>query len=199
MKRKIACKMIVLAFGWLTRFRRVFLLRRSGGLAQTRKDMIDKDVSIMKGYYKRYRGKVKDVTDTHARVELQANSKMVTVPIDAINFPGSEGQRHTTTVSGPSGARTPGRTPTREAGGMTPSHAPMTPSHGGAMTPSHYGAMTPSHYGAMTPGRETSAMTPSHPGLGVGSEMPQVGLFLKGNICWHFIASNWIPGILPRR
>ncbi|KAK9835687.1 hypothetical protein WJX74_005873 [Apatococcus lobatus] len=128
-------------------------------------------VDISKGPYKGYKGRVVSVTDTAARLELDAQYKTVTVKMGDIrgmvvkesqadlmgNGFGGHGSR---TPSHQPGNRTPGH-----FGSATPMHPSMTPGHtglAGSATPLH----DPAWAGSQTPAHPST--TPSHPSLDGG-------------------------------
>jgi transcription elongation factor SPT5 len=100
-----------------------------------------------------YKGRIVSATETHVRMELEAQYKTVTVPRTVLpmaegGVPESAGNRRPASYDAP---QTPGynagnRTPGYAAGNRTPMHA------WGSRTPQHPG-MTPSHPGsAVRPG-----------------------------------------------
>ena len=143
--------------------------------------MIGKSVTISgAGPYKGYIGIVKDLTDTHARIELHTNSKVVTVPRERVSLPGTDaaasGRRPLGSVAG-SGGKTPAwaesRTPAWGAsktpawGSSSSSKTPTWNAQAGGKTPAWGGASakTPAWGGAAakTPawGSTSSAKTPA--------------------------------------
>lgn len=118
-----------------------------------------KTVKIIKGSNRGYVGRIIGETDTHVRLELQANCQIVTIPKSNIDLEGGEARRRTRprpdTPSTPWQApKTPMHTPSHSWGST--SFTPMTPIH-----PS----MTPLHTGAKTPQRSMPNRTPLHQSL----------------------------------
>lgn len=68
---------------------------RGGGFSvvdRRRKDLISQTVRIIQGPYKGYVGRVKDATESTARVELQANCKTISVDISRLKVVGLVGE-----------------------------------------------------------------------------------------------------------
>lgn len=143
-------------------------------------ELLRKDVKIIKGPWKGYRGKVVDANDKTVRVELTSKMKTVTLTRDKVkdvDAPrgslgglgglgrGAGGLGNSSGGAyqlGMSGNRTPAhgaygsQTPARSFGGMTPAHTGgynRTPAHRG------FGSSTPAHPSA-------GGFTPSHSGYG---------------------------------
>ncbi|KAK9811747.1 hypothetical protein WJX72_009461 [[Myrmecia] bisecta] len=137
--------------------------------ARASDSLVGKMINIAKGPFRGYRGRVVSATDTHVRMELEAQYKTVTVKRDQLR--GEDGL-----TSGPSDSRqqygAPHATP-NPYGSRTPMHTgSATPGHAwGSATPSHP-SMTPS-YGSQTPLRDSAwnpvAQTPLHPSMDPGS------------------------------
>lgn len=74
-----------------------------------------------------YQGRVVGATDTHVRVELEAQQKIVSIKRELLDpaAPGAARPLHSTPSSGPSGAYVPPMTPMHAAGGRTPMHPGM--------------------------------------------------------------------------
>jgi transcription elongation factor SPT5 len=136
--------------------------------------LVGRTVVIGKGHLRGYTGRVLSATETHARLELEAQARTVTVPLTQLRAEDVGGAFAAAPLPGPpGGAGAPhydagGRTP-HAAGGATPLHAwggGATPSHAGAAgsaTPGGaWGGATPAWGGSAAPG--WGGATPLHPG-----------------------------------
>lgn len=99
-----------------------------------------------------YRGRITNATETHVRMELEAQYKTVTVPRTVL--PMSDGG-----------------VPESVANNRRPYNPPTTPGYNAPQTPAYAmaGSQTPMHSwgGSRTP--RHPGMTPSHPGMAVSS------------------------------
>ncbi|KAK9820946.1 hypothetical protein WJX81_001276 [Elliptochloris bilobata] len=106
-------------------------------------------VTISKGPFRGYTGRVVSTTESHVRLELEAQYKTVTVRRDQLPVEqgGQPLPRPAPSYAGLPGSQTPG------AATRTPLHVTATPMHA-------WGSATPLHPGAATPGRD-NAWNPS--------------------------------------
>ncbi|KAI9468509.1 MAG: hypothetical protein EXX96DRAFT_590896 [Benjaminiella poitrasii] len=137
---------------------------RGGG----RDNLVAKTVRISQGPHKGYIGIVKDTTDTHARVELHTNSKVLT--IDKAHLMVLDSQGNTIGQAAPDRFESPAHFARPMA---TPSRYGADPS--GAMTPMYNasGARTPAwNSGSKTPAWNSGARTPNPYTGNDGSKTP---------------------------
>ncbi|MEW5310983.1 MAG: hypothetical protein WDW38_002733 [Sanguina aurantia] len=141
---------------------------------------VDKTVRVVGGQYTGYKGRVKHETATHVQLEMDAISRVITIPIALIKELDSSG-KILSAYAPPGMSAQPGsqfgssqpgsyNNPSQQNGGSQfgsyrpPSSAPMgsaTPMHPSMMTPSHnYGSSTPMH-APYTPAH--APYTPAHP------------------------------------
>ncbi|GIL82005.1 hypothetical protein Vretimale_1566 [Volvox reticuliferus] len=132
--------------------------------AQAHSQYVGKVVRVVKGPYNGYRGRVKQQTDTHVQLELDAVAgRPVTVPMEYVTL-GEAPRSGTAAAAAASGYRAgPGYGPSAARGSAdgrwgSDGHPPQTPAHPGMQTPAHY-SMTPSHP-SMTPAH--APYTPAH-------------------------------------
>ncbi|GMH35712.1 hypothetical protein BSKO_03580 [Bryopsis sp. KO-2023] len=126
--------------------------------------VVGKTVRVIKGPNRGYVGRITGETDTHVRLELQANCSVVTIPKGNIDLgDNGEPRRRTRARADPPSTpwqapKTPMHTPSHSWGSSTPT--PMTPIHP-SMTPLH----TTSRLTSRTPQRPTPNRTPIHQSL----------------------------------
>eukprot|EP00842_Homolaphlyctis_polyrhiza_P005098 jgi/Hompol1/558/HPOL_005353-RA len=126
--------------------------RGAGG----RDPFMQKTVIISGGPYKGYLGIVKDVTDTHARVELHTGNKTISVEKSKLSIAGENGAAMRTTPRSDFADR-------YDHAGSTGSRTPM---HGGARTPMHRASGgglsgSGSNDGSRTPAWDSGSRTPA--------------------------------------
>ena len=146
-----------------------------GGRAPVRSanaTLVGRRVTVAKGHLRGYAARVLSATDTHARLELEAGQRTVTVALACLSSEdtgafargdGGMGGGMGAGMGGMAGAPPGSRTPA----GATPMHGGATPMHPGAWG----GGATPLHPGAVTPGgdgRAWGAPTPAHYSSGGG-------------------------------
>ena len=140
--------------------------------------MVGKLVTIRRGVYAGYKGKVVDCGPKTARVELQAQARTVTVNRDELG--GGPGSTSTYGTAAPAayGGYGYGQQPVDRYAAQTPAHTAATPAHGSgyATTPARDNAWNPT----MTPGREDAWGADEPAGAQAGSIAAEYGKNEKG-------------------
>jgi len=140
--------------------------------------MVGKLVTIRRGVYAGYKGKVVDCGPKTARVELQAQARTVTVNRDELG--GGPGSTSTYGTAAPTayGGYGYGQPPVDRYAAQTPAHTAATPAHGSgyATTPARDNAWNPT----MTPGREDAWGADEPAGAQAGSIAAEYGKNEKG-------------------
>ena len=140
--------------------------------------MVGKLVTIRRGVYAGYKGKVVDCGPKTARVELQAQARTVTVNRDELG--GGPGSTSTYGTAAPTayGGYGYGQQPVDRYAAQTPAHTAATPAHGSgyATTPARDNAWNPT----MTPGREDAWGADEPAGAQAGSIAAEYGKNEKG-------------------
>tara|TARA_B100000475_G_scaffold199078_1_gene180728 strand:+ start:1128 stop:4475 length:3348 start_codon:yes stop_codon:yes gene_type:complete len=140
--------------------------------------MVGKLVTIRRGVYAGYKGKVVDCGPKTARVELQAQARTVTVNRDELG--GGPGSTTTYGTAAPAayGGYGYGQQPVDRYAAQTPAHTAATPAHGAgyATTPARDNAWNPT----MTPGRDDAWGADEPAGAHAGSIAAEYGKNDKG-------------------
>lgn len=146
--------------------------------------LISKTVIVSSGPYKGYLGIVKDVTDTHARLELHTHNRTINIEKSKITIAGENGASRAPTYNSYGGDMSwnrmgdGGKTPMYTSSSRTPNpydSGSRTPAwEAGSRTPAwNAGSKTPAwDSGSRTPAWDSGSRTPAHPSTSSYSSNP---------------------------
>ena len=135
--------------------------------------MVGKLVTIRRGVYAGYKGKVVDCGPKTARIELQAQARTVTVNREELGGGPGAASMYSTAAPAAYGGYGYGQQPVDRYAAKTPAHTAATPAHGAgyATTPARDNAWNPT----MTPGRDDAWGADEPAGTQAGSIAAKYG------------------------